>query len=548
MSNDIVSNRSTLKEFLASIATVSGDLSNITAPPFVLAENSTVEIPQYWADHPLLFVAPAAESNPEKRALLVLKWFLGSLRNQQYAGRREEDGVKKPLNAFLGELFFGSWQDEQLGETKLVSEQVSHHPPVTACYLWNDKHGIRAEGFTQQEITFSGSVSIKQKGYAVLHIDKYDEDYLIPVPNIKVKGIVSGVPYPELHGEYSLISSNGYVSHAKFEGKGLFGSGQKNGFEARLFHVDKPREDIYTVKGAWNGSSTIHDARSGNQIETFDVISLKSQKMQVPELSDQDPWESRRAWGDTIAALRRSDMKGATDSKSVIEEGQRQIRKEEETQGKQWKNIFFQNVQHDPVFEKLAVHDNGSFTVPREGGIWKVDQEAVRTARKPYHGDLLPSNEKAGGMQREDLRNGNSVQDQSRNTTTAVAPKPSGTLREEQNGNKAPRPEINNVTHTQESNTAMEEQRAKGVAEGTTNDSGSTWQNLTNSVYAMASNLTEQLSGASEAAVALVSGERTSSETVQQKQPQSEASSPPDVTDAQVEDFLRAKHSSANRA
>ena len=160
MSNDIVSNRSTLKEFLASIATISGDLSNITAPPFVLAENSTVEIPQYWADHPLLFAAPAAEENPEKRALLVLKWFLGSLRNQQYAGRREEEGVKKPLNAFLGELFFGSWKNEELGETRLVSEQVSHHPPITACYLWNEKHGIRAEGFTQQEITFNGSVNI----------------------------------------------------------------------------------------------------------------------------------------------------------------------------------------------------------------------------------------------------------------------------------------------------------------------------------------------------------------------------------------------------
>nr|GFD56721.1 hypothetical protein [Tanacetum cinerariifolium] len=90
-------------------------------------------------------------------------------------------------NAFLGELFMGRWEDEELGETRLVSEQVSHHPPITACYIWNDKHGVRAEGFTEQEITFSGSVSIKQKGYAMLHIDKYNEDYLMPVPNVKIK-------------------------------------------------------------------------------------------------------------------------------------------------------------------------------------------------------------------------------------------------------------------------------------------------------------------------------------------------------------------------
>ena len=196
MSNDITQNRSGLKEFLGSIATISGDLSNITAPPFVLADNSTVEIPQFWADHPYLWAAPATEEDPEKRALLVLKNFLGSLRGQKYAGRNEDDGVKKPLNAFLGELFLGSWNTEELGETRLVSEQVGHHPPVTACYLWNNNVGIRAEGFTQQEITFSGNVSIKQMGYAIVHVDKYDEDYLLPLPNIKVKGLLGGVPHP----------------------------------------------------------------------------------------------------------------------------------------------------------------------------------------------------------------------------------------------------------------------------------------------------------------------------------------------------------------
>lgn len=106
-----------------SISAIKGDLSNITAPPFVLATKSTVEFPQYWAENPSLFVAPAYESDPEKRALLVLKWFLGSLKSQQYAGRSEAEGVKKPLNAFLGELFLGHW-DTEYGRTRLISEQV----------------------------------------------------------------------------------------------------------------------------------------------------------------------------------------------------------------------------------------------------------------------------------------------------------------------------------------------------------------------------------------------------------------------------------------
>lgn len=81
-------------------------------------------------------MAPAKEADPEKRALLVLKWFLTTL-HQQYCSRSEKLGSeKKPLNPFLGELFIGKWlagADAELGETTLISEQVRsvprHVPP-----------------------------------------------------------------------------------------------------------------------------------------------------------------------------------------------------------------------------------------------------------------------------------------------------------------------------------------------------------------------------------------------------------------------------------
>jgi len=57
--------------------------------------------------------------------MLVLKWFLSTLK-QQYASRSEKLGSeKKPLNPFLGELFLGKWED-QAGTTQLVSEQVRY--------------------------------------------------------------------------------------------------------------------------------------------------------------------------------------------------------------------------------------------------------------------------------------------------------------------------------------------------------------------------------------------------------------------------------------
>jgi hypothetical protein len=112
-----------LKDFIASIATIKRDLSSITAPPFILADRSAVEYPASWAEFPQILVAPALEDNAEKRALLVLKWYLCSLKRQQYAGRNEDIGIKKPLNPFLGELFLRKREDES-GNTVLISEQV----------------------------------------------------------------------------------------------------------------------------------------------------------------------------------------------------------------------------------------------------------------------------------------------------------------------------------------------------------------------------------------------------------------------------------------
>lgn len=105
------------------MASFNGDLSSMTAPAFILSTTSLTEFSTYWAEMPNIFVAPALEKDPQKRAMLVLKWFLSTLK-QQYATRNEKLGSeKKPLNPFLGELFLGTWKDGT-GETELVSEQV----------------------------------------------------------------------------------------------------------------------------------------------------------------------------------------------------------------------------------------------------------------------------------------------------------------------------------------------------------------------------------------------------------------------------------------
>ena len=402
----MMSNKSALKDFLVSIAAVPGDLSNITAPPFVLDQKSVIEIPAFWAENPAMFVSPATSEDPAERALLVLKSFLGGMKSQCYMGHTEAEGVKKPLNAFLGELFLAHWDDEHTGTTYLASEQVSHHPPITACRVWNPKYGVIAEGFNRQQVTFSFSsmaVHVQSSGFALKSIEKYGEHYLLPLPSFKVKGVLSGAPYPETSGVSYIPSTNGYISKIDFTGgHGLLGGGKKHEFSAVVYkEEDGPKHPIYSVAGCWNTEFTIRDERSGKEIETFNVAKEHSNlpELKLPSLEEMDPWETRRAWHDTREAIRSNDFSGVKAAKGHLEQGQRNMRKWEEMNDKTWQPLFFKNEQSHDVAAKLMAKVPGEDfmkTIESSKGVWLFDPAAYEQAERPFHPGLEPDNLKEG--------------------------------------------------------------------------------------------------------------------------------------------------------
>lgn len=262
-------NISALKDFLSFLATVSGDISHITAPPFILAPQSLTQFPSYWAERPLLFTAVAHETDPARRMLSVLKFYLASLQRQYYVGRTVKEGLKKPLNPYLGELFFAEFSDQDISDEKascskvrVIAEQVSHHPPTTACFLSADDHGVRAEAYSTQVTTFAGtSVVIRQSGHAVLTVDKYDETYLLPLPDVTARSIISGVPWPELNGSYKILSSSGYTADMRFVAKGF---GEVTGMvsrprstEATKREMQRPPSSHSLAAGVPNSPSSI---------------------------------------------------------------------------------------------------------------------------------------------------------------------------------------------------------------------------------------------------------------------------------------------------
>ena len=65
-----------------SLASMTGDLSSMTAPPFILSPTSLTEFPAYWGERPELFADIARGKDEAERAERVLRWFICTLKGQ----------------------------------------------------------------------------------------------------------------------------------------------------------------------------------------------------------------------------------------------------------------------------------------------------------------------------------------------------------------------------------------------------------------------------------------------------------------------------------
>lgn len=422
------------------LATIKGDLSNVTGPISFLAPKSVVEVGHCWAERPRVFAAPAFEEDPARRALAVQRLVLVALRPEVYVAAAPGVSIKKPLNAFLGELFLAGWTDNGDGAaaaastepktdgdkkskkqatttttatapatavlptavrttTRLVAEQVSHHPPITAMHIASaPEHGVRADGYARVEMTFNGSVNIRQVGHAIVRVDKHGEDHLIPLPDVKVRGFLSACLYPEVLGTYHIVSSSGYVSELKFTGAGVL-RGKRNSFEARLFHKSDPKTTLFKTAGCWSESWTVKCGKTGALVERYDVDAPENAPapIELADLDDQDPWESRRAWAGVIAGLTGGGAGGgghgaAAAEKTKLEQAQRRMRAEELERGETWEPLLFASAAGDAheAFHRLTEGTDWELHDGRTKGVWRLCDDRLAALKKPSRGGLTP--------------------------------------------------------------------------------------------------------------------------------------------------------------
>ena len=164
-----------------------------------------------------------------------------------------------------------------------------------------------------------------------------------------------------------------------YSGKGWV-SGKKNSFTATLYPTGKEKDILYTIEGQWTDCFTIKAGggsglKKADPIETYNAKTSKTTPLQVLPIEQQDPYESNRAWQKVAEGIMKSDMDVVHVEKSKIEMSQRELRKKEQAEGREWQRRFFtRSSPPDPLFERLARPIPGErIEAEKTGGVWRFD-------------------------------------------------------------------------------------------------------------------------------------------------------------------------------
>ncbi|CEP14386.1 hypothetical protein [Parasitella parasitica] len=344
-------------QFLKSLASFSGDLSSLTCPAFLLAPVSLIEYSEYWTQQPDLFTDITKSDDEVERMIAFVKWFISSL-NASYSRRVPKgEWEKKPYNPVLGEQFKMQWGDlKGSGETDVLVEQVSHHPPITGFYITNKDHGLTLNGHTGQKTRFSStSLIVDQVGQSVVTLEnRGNETYLYTCPSITVNGIWYAAPYVELLGTSYIQSTTGLYCSIEYTTRGWV-SGERNHFKCYLRRnsSSNSKEYICKMEGQWSGKSTLTKFGSKTSEPFLDVAELTPAPMHVKDIEEQDEMESRKIWQKVSDAIRANDTALAGTEKSKIETQKREEKAAREEANEKWEPKYFEWKEEEPTVTTL---------------------------------------------------------------------------------------------------------------------------------------------------------------------------------------------------
>ncbi|XP_053211143.1 oxysterol-binding protein-related protein 8-like [Panonychus citri] len=328
------------------------DLSKVVLPTFILEPRSFLDKLSDYYYHCDILSKAVIEEDPLIRMKKVVKWYLSGF-------YKKPKGLKKPYNPILGECFRCYWaHPETDSRTFYISEQVSHHPPISTFYVTNRKDGYCISGSILAKSKFYGnSVSAILNGTAKLTFLTRGEDYTLTMPYAHCKGILMGNLSLELGGKVDIkCEKTGYCTEMEFKLKPFLGGSELCNNVVGKIKLGK--ETLCTLDGHWDTLIKVKDKRTGQESVLWEVTpevrNCRLKRFLVP-LDSQEDFESDKLWRNVTNAIIKGDQIAATDEKTILEEEQRRGARERLMNKESWtsRNFIHDLCSGDWVYKHL---------------------------------------------------------------------------------------------------------------------------------------------------------------------------------------------------
>uniref|UniRef100_A0A8C8JY43 Oxysterol-binding protein n=1 Tax=Oncorhynchus tshawytscha TaxID=74940 RepID=A0A8C8JY43_ONCTS len=269
------------------------ELSKIAMPVIFNEPLSFLQRLTEYMEHTYLIHQANAATDSMERMKCVAAFAVSAVASQW-----ERTG--KPFNPLLGETY--ELIREDLG-FRWMSEQVSHHPPVSAFHAEGLQEDFLFHGSIYPKLKFWGkSVEAEPKGIITLELPKCNEAYTWTNPTCCVHNIIVGQLWIEQYGNVEVINhKTGERCSLTFKPCGMFG---KELHKVEGYILDKSKKKLCAIYGKWTECLYTVDAA------TFDAHKKNSEekKSNTQTSVDEEPEEMPLPDGDTVQVIPGSEL------------------------------------------------------------------------------------------------------------------------------------------------------------------------------------------------------------------------------------------------
>lgn len=284
--------------------------------------------------------------------------------------------VSKPFNPLLGETYELDYNDGQK-KFQFFSEQVSHHPPISAGYCFNENFEFWAN--TMVKTSFKGQyVEVKPLGGAHVKLKKYKDHFVFFKATTSVNNIIIGKIYVDNYGE--MVCENHTTGDKGVLKLTQRGWGDKGAYEVNGYVKDKMGLEKFKIEGRWDQNLTLTNLETkqkkiiwtkNKMPEKFDFqfffteYTINLNHINIELMKRIAPTDSRLRPDQRALEYGYIDVAGT--EKLRLEEKQRAKRKEWEKTGYHHKAVYFKETV-DPFTQKNEYVYLGGYWEDREKG------------------------------------------------------------------------------------------------------------------------------------------------------------------------------------